>query len=423
MPSPKEQQGAYDWLESKQVEASKLIVEVARVTAARCAVGRSTPVVVDGSSLTLTDGTGTKGLGSVGTASKHGKGLKVISALALDAHGAPLGALAQTWWARPARKRRRDAAKREQVRLAPLEQKETRHWLTTIARAAARLDERGLHGCFVIDREGDAHPILTTLMGSGHDFIVRAHVDRVTLDGAQATQLRPFLRRAPIVGSYDLDVPARPKRTARQAKMVMRSAHVVLSLRDAATRRKIGVLALQAVWVSEEGTTPAGEAPLDWLLLTSLPVDSYEQGRDVVQGYAMRWRIEEVHRAWKAGGCDVESTQLRSAEAIIKWATLLFAVAIRVERLKHVARTNPERPPDTELTPSEIQALVLLKRREKKRTESIPDVPPDIVTAVRWMADLGGYTGSSSGGPPGVTVIWRGFERVRTAADALEQLG
>ncbi len=177
------------------------------------------------------------------------------------------------------------------------------------------------------------------------------------------------------------------------------------------------------VWVSEAGTTPVGEAPLDWLLFTNLPVDTYEQGREVVQGYAMRWRIEEVHRTWKAGGCDVESTQLRTAEAIIKWATLLFAVAIRVERLKHAARTEPRRAADTELTASEIQALVLLKRREKKRTESIPDAPLDIATAVRWMADLGGYTGNSSGGPPGVTVIRRGFVRVRNAADALEQLG
>ena len=125
-------------------------------------------------------------------------------------------------------------------------------------------------------------------------------------------------------------------------------------------------------------------------------MDTYEQGREVVQGYAMRWRIEEVHRTWKAGGCDVESTQLR---------------------------TEPRRAADTELTASEIQALVLLKRREKKRTESIPDAPLDIATAVRWMADLGGYTGNSSGGPPGVTVIRRGFVRVRNAADALEQLG
>ncbi|MBK9001034.1 MAG: hypothetical protein IPM35_35375 [Myxococcales bacterium] len=109
--------------------------------------------------------------------------------------------------------------------------------------------------------------------------------------------------------------------------------------------------------------------------------------------------------------------------SILKWATLLFAVATRVERLEHAARTEPGRAADTELTSSEIEALVLLKRRERKRTESIPDVPPDIFTAVRWLADLGGYTGSSSGGPPGLTVIWRGFERVRTAADALEELG
>ena len=423
IPSPKEQQGAYDWLESTHVEAATLIEGVGRVVAAGCEGEQSTYVVVDGSSLVITDGTETKGLGSIGPASKRGKGLKVISALALGARGTPLGALAQTWWARPARRRRRNAAKREQVHKTPLEKKETRHWLTTIEQAAERLDEQGARGCFVIDREGDAHPILTTLVGSGHDFIVRASADRQTLDGTQRTRLRPLLGRSPIVGVYDLDVPARPKRTARRAEMTMRSARVALRLRDSATRRKIGVLVLNAVWVRESRTTPAGEAPLDWLLLTNLPVDTYEQGRAVVSGYAMRWRIEEVHRAWKTGGCDVEATQLRSAEAIIKWATLLFAVAVRIERLKYAARTDPNNAADTELAPSEIRALVLLKRREKKRTEPIPDVPPDIATAVRWIADLGGYTGNSSSGPPGTIVIRRGFTRVRAAADALEQLG
>jgi hypothetical protein len=38
---------------------------------------------------------------------------------------------------------------------------------------------------------------------------------------------------------------------------------------------------------------------------------------------------------------------------------------------------------------------------------------------VRWIADLGGYTGRSSGGPPGITVIGRGWERVEVAVEVL----
>jgi hypothetical protein len=40
----------------------------------------------------------------------------------------------------------------------------------------------------------------------------------------------------------------------------------------------------------------------------------------------------------------------------------------------------------------------------------------------RWVADIGGYTGKSSGGPPGIRVIARGFERVEAAAVAIASL-
>ncbi len=54
------------------------------------------------------------------------------------------------------------------------------------------------------------------------------------------------------------------------------------------------------------------------------------------------------------------------------------------------------------------------------RTETIPEGVPSIAQAVRWIADLGGYTGKSSGGPPGSTTIGRGLERLMIWADAFE---
>ena len=39
-------------------------------------------------------------------------------------------------------------------------------------------------------------------------------------------------------------------------------------------------------------------------------------------------------------------------------------------------------------------------------------------TATRWIAELGGYTGKSSGGPPGATVLRRGLDRLHTAVEA-----
>jgi hypothetical protein len=142
----------------------------------------------------------------------------------------------------------------------------------------------------------------------------------------------------------------------------------------------------------------------------------------VIKSYATRWRIEDFHKTWKSGYCGVEDTQLRSAEASKTWATLLATVAARIERLKHLARTEPETPASVELTKVEVEALKLLKLRQKSRVEVIPDGTPSIAMAVRWLADLGGYSGNSNAGPPGSIVIGRGMTKLATAVEILEAI-
>ena len=202
--------------------------------------------------------------------------------------------------------------------------------------------------------------------------------------------------------------------------MVVRVGRVALRLRDRRTRR-ITPLEVTAVWTRENGTTPADEEPIDWLLLTNYPVTTLEQAHEVIAGYATRWRVEECHKTWKSDGCNVEDTQLHSANAVMKWATILAAVAARIERLKRLARKHPDLPATVELAPIEVRALVLLKRRYKNAKESIRD-DPTIKDAVLWIAQLGGYTGKSSGGPPGALTIRRGLERLNAAVEMLVAL-
>jgi hypothetical protein len=210
-------------------------------------------------------------------------------------------------------------------------------------------------------------------------------------------------------------------REARSATLQLRATSVRLELRDPWTKT-CRPLTLNAVWVHERGTTPRGEKPLDWMLLTNHPIDSFEDVCLVVHGYCQRWRIEEIHKTWKSGVCKVEESQLRTAAHATKWATLLASVAIRVERLKVLARTSPELAASVELTPHEIEAVVLWKRRTKKRTEPMPGPVPTIAQAVLWIAQMGGYTGKSSGGPPGSITIGRGLVLLRARAGALEDL-
>lgn len=156
-------------------------------------------------------------------------------------------------------------------------------------------------------------------------------------------------------------------------------------------------------------------------MLTNYEVATFEDACEVIRGYAIRWRIEELHKTWKSGACRVEDAQLQSTSALTKWATILLSVATRIERLKQLARQSPELPASAELEPTELRALLLLKREQKKRTETVGD-EPTIAEAVRWIADLGGYNGKSSGGPPGAITIGRGLHDVLVAAAAIKAL-
>ena len=193
---------------------------------------------------------------------------------------------------------------------------------------------------------------------------------------------------------------------------------MLVPLKDPTTgkRREVKVSAIRA---RERVNGPTGEAPLDWLLLTNLRVENFTQARAVVSTYALRWRIEEFHRTWKSGHCNVEDSQLRSEQALRKWALVMAAVASRIERFKRLARTKPDLLADTDFSEIELHALRLLKRRSKKKTETIPDSVPTLGQATLWLAELGGYTGKSSGGPPGTVTLSRGVTKLCDAADAI----
>ena len=408
-------QGAYDLLENRRVERQSMTEAVGGATARRSSAHQYVFVSVDGTSLTVTDRTRRKGFGALGTTQHSNRGLKVINAYAIEPSGVPLGLLDQQWWARRRRKKRWDHQRR------PVAKKETRFWLQSIEAAAERLDEHG-EGCrpwFVVDREGDNVSVLGLLASMGALFTVRSNRNRsVQVLEGKSCLLDELGAEVP-VDELELAVRGGPRRKARSARMELRAKTVSLVLRDQLSGR----VTRMDCWVVESrevGTTPPGEKPLEWRLLTSHPVHNAQDARRVVFSYAQRWKVEELHKTWKSGACNVESNQLRGFDRVAKWATIMAAVASRIERIKVQSREEPSLPASTELTEYEIRALILLKRKEKKRTEEIPNTMPTLGQATLWIAELGGYTGKSSGGPPGSITIRRGLERIIPAAQILE---
>lgn len=415
-----ELQGAYDFLESPHIAAVALERGVGQAAAQACAGQSHIFAAVDGSSLTFVDRTGERGLGAIGSYSAGARGIKVITSLAISNTGVPLGILRQVSWRRPAERptNRRAAHKR------PVAKKETRHWIDAVRSSSERMAATGsaTRITFLVDREGDSAAMLTTLAPlalGGHGFIVRGNWDReVAAEDGRRWKIRNLLGYQPVLGAYDLEVCARPGRSARTAHIELTCAQVVLTVQDPESCKVLD-MKLTAVRAMETGEVPKGEERIAWLLLTTMPARTKQEALAVVTGYTYRWRIEEFHRAWKSGRCNVEDSQLHSMEALQKWALVLATVAVRIERLKRISRDDPDAPATAEFSESEIRAIIILKRRNGRK---IPDGIPTMRQATTWLAQLGGYTGRSSGGPPGTVTIARGLLRVRAAADAIEAL-
>jgi hypothetical protein len=410
-------QGAYDLLANTAVTEQRLLDSVARATLARCEGEEFVFVSVDGSAITLTDRAGTKGFGGIGSTEQGNRGIKVVHAYAIAPSGVPLGILDQRYWARVPLKKRWNSRSR------PLEDKETKHWIDSIQASGERLRDAGLKPWFLLDREADGYWKLRTLDESGHWFTVRSTwPNRFARDERKRkSRLQTILSKTRVQYTYTVDVPASGKRRPRRATLSVRAAPMELLLMDRPTH-DTRWLPIHVVEAREVRTTPRGEKPIYWRLLTNRPISTPKEVAQVLASYLHRWPIEELHKSWKSGVCRVEDAQLRSMDRMVKWLIVTATVAARIERLKVRSRTEPKSDATLEFTPWELEALYVMKRKEAGRMKARIRRPKTLERAVAWVAEFGGYTGASSGGPPGAITIRRGLERIAPIALALEEL-
>lgn len=419
---------AYRVVENRAVTPLALLVAMASACARCIARLPFAYIVLDGTSLTLADHFGVKGFGHVGANSRDRRGLKVINALALDDKGTPIGVAWQEYWCRRARKRKK--SKRQDNLSRDTSEKETQRWIDTIRAVVQHLRGKALLW-FLVDREGDSRPLLEELAGTGQRFTVRTSWNRKLAVGVTGKQrfLYDVMKKAALMGNYEVRVGKTADRSPRSARMEVRAKAVRLFLRDR-LHNTTTLLDVNVVWATEVRTTPRGEKPLDWMLYTNAPIATPEDAAAVLHSYKMRWRIEDFHKSWKSGHCNVEDMQLHSVRAAQTLAVMKAAVAARIERIKHLARTEPDALASLEFTPEERQAICTLAydhanqplapggRRQHKLV--VPD--PDTMTmevAIWWVARFGGYTGRSSGARAGAETIGRGLDDVRVAAATL----
>jgi hypothetical protein len=415
-------EGAFRLLENDAVHPSAVCEAMTQATRLKCRREQTVIVPIDGTSLNLTDNARVKNLGAVGAWSRGSQGVHVMTAVALTSEGCALGICEQRMWVRAARSPHGRRGARGKT-------SENRFWLETLRETARTFGETApqCRPWFQMDRGADCLEVLELAVEQDLLMTVRAAHDR-RID-ERVGHLWSTLQRAPVIAKRKLDVSARPPverkkrvkgkrfkvmtspRRARVATVVIRAATVPIRCRTSSGREFTVIL--NAVYLREANRR--GDDRIEWMLLTTHPIRTRCDVLQVVRGYALRWRIEEFHRLWKTGLCHIEDTQLRSRDAIFKWATILAAVATRAMRITHLKRTTPDVPASTEFSPTELAALIALRQPKG----IAPDHVPTLAVAVQWIAELGGHPGPW-GKPPGAIVIGRGLHDVLVVARAFE---
>ncbi|MHB8165386.1 MAG: IS4 family transposase [Sulfuricella sp.] len=281
-------------------------------------------------------------------------------------------------------------AKRHHV---PIEEKESFKWLKSF-RAVADVQARcpGTLLVSVGDREADLYELFDEAIThpEGPKLLVRAEHNRQLQDEQQ--RLWETMQSRPADGIQVLQVPRQGSRAARTAPMSARYAAVSLV---APTGHKGPAIPVWAV-LAQEQDAPVGVKPLEWMLLTTVPVTCFEQATEKLMWYARRWGIEVLHRTLKSG-CRIEQRQLGQADRIEACLAIDLVVAWRIYYLNKLGREAPQSPCTVYFEEAEWKALMVFTTNDPVA----PAQPPTLREAIRRVASLGGFLGRKSDGEPG----------------------
>jgi hypothetical protein len=357
--------------------------------------------VQDTTSLNYSAHPETNGMGPIGSSKDGAVGLILHDTMAFTVEGTPLGLIDVQCWAR----NRAKFGKHHERKHKPIAQKESHKWLKSFE--AAREAQRQCPNTMIVsvgDREADIYELFQLALEdvARPKLLVRAEQDRLLADGQG--HLWPHVRQQPLAGNYEIRVPRRQNRPAREACLEVRFAQVCLNPPQSKSHLK--PLTLWAV-LAEEIDAPEDVEAICWMLLTTCAVSTYSQAIEKLTWYTRRWGIEIYHRTLKSG-CKIEERQLGSACRIEACLAVDMVVAWRVFHLVKLGRETPNVPCTVFFEEAEWKALYTHIKKEPVP----PAEPPLLTDTVAWVATLGGYLGRKSDPPPGTKSIWLGLQHL-----------
>jgi hypothetical protein len=389
--------GAYRLFDSQEVTHEALIESHVEKTRSHCRQQGTFLLIEDTSLIDLTHRDGLEGAGRVGDNGGYGFYLHTTLAAGYDSEtdcADVIGLFDQQVWIRKEESfRGRGEKKRERLS----RDRESEKWALFCGNVDAPPAQT--RWIYVADRESDVYEAFVRLRAKG-DFVIRACQPRA-LEAGEGSVF-DAVKAAAILGRFEIGLRARPGQRARTAQLEVRACKVVLRP-PWRPEGKLPVLEpISVVEICESGRTPKGVTPLHWVLLSSLPTETFEQAISIARIYKKRWLVEEYHKSLKTG-TSIEESQLATMGRIDALLGISAVLAVRLLALKNRRGSNlPFMPEGDEV----IYLKILTAQGYKPKGQWTER------DYLRSVAKMGGFIGRKSDGDPGWQTIWRGMSQL-----------
>ena len=328
-------------------------------------------------------------------------GLLMHSSLVVTTEGLPLGLAAVKFWTRKKFKGCNALKMKINPTRLPIEEKESVRWQENLKQATTLLNEpeRCVH---IGDRDSDIYELFCAAREAGTHFLVRTHADRLAEDGTRT--ISQEMDETPVKGLHRIEV--RDKQGNRSEATLEIRYRRLRVFPPAGKQKRYPELTLTVIYAQEPGT-PKDREPINWKLLTDLPVTSRAEAIQKLFWYASRWKVETYHKILKSG-CKAEESRLRTADRLVNLIAVFCILSWRLFWMTMLNRSDSGMPARHVFSKTERQLLdYLVADRAVDRA-----LKTSLSFYITKLAKLGGYLARSGDSPPGNKVMWRGLSRL-----------
>ena len=403
--------GAYRFFNNERVQPAQLIHEQHdQVEAALLQADEPLLCISDTSELDYTRKRGAAQLGPL--TYKRRRGMLLHTSMLVQESGLPCGLLNQSFVVR----QDDHFGQSYQRRPWPIEQKESYRWLADFKMMQAWSQHYQVPLIFVADREADMMELFHARQYEQAHYVIRSQFNRRTTQ--RQTKLYGLLQQQPTCMHLSIEVTHPKTRALRTAHLEVRFVPVQIRLNASAqsmkAKKHLAAVSLFAVQVSEIDPPADLEQGINWVLLTSLPVQNSQDALRVIRIYLKRWCIERFHYLLKSGGVAIEELQLQSAAALQNAITTYSIVVMDIMKIKYAAEHQPQLPiAELGIEPQVCQVLYQYVAQTGATDIAFdPQHPPSAYEFCRVLGRLGGFIPSKRQPLPGIKILTRAWEQL-----------